>query len=221
MAIAPNPRDRGTVQHPLPDIRQDVVDNPERGEVRYGIGIASDLFARHIARRISAMAATPWDGFRSVLCPIDFSEQSRLALRRAEVVALRSNAQLRVLYVTEPLLAAAAAAALNDRGLAERSAHELRQFVSATLSPQSRKKLRLATDVTVGPPSQEILKTAARSGADLIVMGTQGLTGPGRWFIGSTTLSVLQRTRIPVLVVPPNGDGVPLVRRGRKRQSAG
>jgi universal stress protein A len=139
---------------------------------------------------------------RSVLCPIDFSEQSRLALRYAEAVARRSGARLIVSYVNDPLLVAAAAAALHDRRVAQRSAKELRTFIDATLTPDASKRLRLKTQVSVGSPADEILKAADRGGSDLIVMGTHGLTGANRLLMGSTTLSVLQRTTIPVLAVP-------------------
>jgi len=54
-----------------------------------------------------------WTGFRAVLCPIDFSDHARLALRYAEVVALRAKASLTVTYANDPLLIAAAAAALH------------------------------------------------------------------------------------------------------------
>ena len=73
-----------------------------------------------------------WSGFRSVLCAVDFSEPSRLALQYAEAVADRGNAALRVLYVNDPLLIAAAAAALHDRQFAQRSGQELRRFVDET-----------------------------------------------------------------------------------------
>src|ERR1043166_4904901 len=59
--------------------------------------------------------ARPWAGFRSILCPIDFSEPSRLALRYAVGVATRNRASLTVANVNDPLLVAAAASALHDR----------------------------------------------------------------------------------------------------------
>jgi nucleotide-binding universal stress UspA family protein len=145
-------------------------------------------------------------GFHSVLCPIDFSEQSRLALRYAEAVARRGGARLIVSYANDPLLVAAAAAALHDRRLSQRSVSELRTFIDATLKPDASKRLRLKTQVSVGSPADEILKAAARGGFDLIVMGTHGLTGANRLLMGSTTLSVLQRTTIPVLAVPWTAD---------------
>jgi nucleotide-binding universal stress UspA family protein len=62
-----------------------------------------------------------------------------------------------------------------------------------------------ALDVRVGLPHVEILKAAADAHASLIVLGTQGQTGAGRFFFGSTTQRVLRETVTPTLVVPPAG----------------
>ena len=150
-------------------------------------------------------ASKRWRGFRAVLCPVDFSDQSRLALRYAALVAQRTSATLTVTFVNDPLLVAAAAAALHDRGLARRSLVELHAFVNATLG--RRTGHRLKASVSVGAPIVEIIKTAASRSSDLIVMGTHGLTGVQRAVVGSTTLGVLQRTDVPVLAVPREAFG--------------
>jgi nucleotide-binding universal stress UspA family protein len=143
-----------------------------------------------------------WPGFRSVLCPVDFSGCSRHALRSAVVVALRGKAALRVIYVNDPLLVAAASAALHDRHLVTRSARELKAFINATVPAMTRARLRITSGASIGTPADQILKEANDRAADLIVLGTHGLTGMDRLLIGSTTLNVLQRTKIPVLAVP-------------------
>ena len=143
-----------------------------------------------------------WAGFRSVLCPIDFSEDSQRALQYAVAIAVRAKAALRVIYVNDPLLIAAAATALHDRQLARRSARELQQFVNETVAATSRNQLRLTSRVSIGQPSDQILKAADSYKTGLIVVGTRGLTGAGRLFMGSTTLSVLQRATVPVLAIP-------------------
>jgi nucleotide-binding universal stress UspA family protein len=148
------------------------------------------------------IASKKWMGFRSVLCPIDFSENSRLALRYAAAVAARGRAALSVMYVNDPLLVAAAAAALHDRRLATRSAQQLREFIEATFPAGERRPPRLKSHVAIGDPATEILKAAVRGRADLIVLGTHGLTGADRLLLGSTTLSVLQRSAVPVLAIP-------------------
>jgi nucleotide-binding universal stress UspA family protein len=149
-----------------------------------------------------------WSGFRSVLCPVDFSEHSRRALEYAVAIASRGKAALRVVYVNDPLLVAAVAAALHDRHFAQRSAIELRDFVGATTATGARAGVRLTSHVSIGNPSEQILKAANNRRVDLIVLGTHGLTGADRLFMGSTTLSVLQRANVPVLAIP-RVDGSP------------
>ena len=143
-------------------------------------------------RGVSMRRSKNWAGFRSVRCPIDFSEHSRLALRYAAAVALRGNVTLTVEYANDPLLIAAAGAALHDRHLARRSAQELQEFVDATLASSVRNRLRVKSHVSIGDPAAQIVKAAARDRTDLIVLGTHGLTGADRLLMGSTTLSVLQ-----------------------------
>lgn len=140
--------------------------------------------------------------FRSILCPVDFSSSSRRALRSAAAIADHSGAALVVVYANDPLLVTAAATALHDRALVERSANELEQFVDRALRRRFR-GLRWTCRVSIGAAPAQILKAARSVRADLIVMGTRGLNGAARWFVGSTTLSVLRRTTVPVLVVPP------------------
>jgi nucleotide-binding universal stress UspA family protein len=152
------------------------------------------------------MIRSRWAGFRSLLCPIDFSEPSRRALQHAVAVARRGKAALRVVYVNDPLLIAAASAALRDRHVASRSAVELEAFIRATVPAGTRTRLKLTSHVSIGTPSERILEAASGRRTDLIVLGTHGLTGASRLFMGSTTMRVLQRTTVPVLAIPPGGD---------------
>src|SRR5262249_55533055 len=52
-----------------------------------------------------------------------------------------------------------------------------------------------------GDPAAEILRVADEVGADLIGMGTNGRTGPGRLLMGSVAEAVLRGARCPVLMV--------------------
>jgi universal stress protein A len=143
-----------------------------------------------------------WAGFRSVLCPIDFSEHSRHALEYAAAVALNAKAGLHVLYVSDPLLMAAAAAALRHRQLDEQTARELQAFIDGTLPLRTRKRVGLTALVSAGDPADQILKAAARHRSDLIVVGSHGANAAKRLLVGSTTLDLLQRSTVPVLAIP-------------------
>ncbi len=143
-----------------------------------------------------------WSGFRSILCPIDFSKHAQLALRYAEAIARRARATLTVAYVNDPFLVAAAAVALHDPHFVKQSATELQRFIDETLTRGRKPQLRIEPVTSIGQPAAQILKAAARTRSDLIVLGTHGLTGADRLIMGSTTLGVLRRTRVPVLAVP-------------------
>ena len=139
--------------------------------------------------------------FRSILCPVDFSEASQQALQAAAALAARFQSQVTVLSAVEPLLAYAAEVH-HQRNLATTETEPaLREFVTATL-PDASLAAKISIVVRVGEPSQMILETADREGADLIVMGTHGLGGVRKLLLGSTTERVLRQTPVPLLAVP-------------------
>src|SRR5215203_5230248 len=136
--------------------------------------------------------------FRSILCPVDLSAPSRAAARTAAVMADCFDARLTVVFVDDPLLSQAAQR-FDEGELGRRTETELTRFVQKAIG----KRPACGYEIVNGDPATEILKAARRLKADLIVMGTQGHRGPKRLFFGSTAATVVKRTTIPVLVVPP------------------
>ena len=53
-----------------------------------------------------------------------------------------------------------------------------------------------------GSIADAILEEAAEAGAELIVVGTRGLSGVKSFLLGSVSRAVLQRSSLPVLVAP-------------------
>lgn len=150
---------------------------------------------------------------RSILCPVDFSEESRQALRWASAIAQHRGGDMTVLSVLEPLLAQAAGIRLGIDLAGTEAEPALREFVEATLPERARQASRVRMEVTVGDPSEAILQTGRRLKAGLIVMGTHGLGGFRKFLLGSTTEHVLRRTEWPVLAVPPGAVSAPAVER--------
>jgi nucleotide-binding universal stress UspA family protein len=52
-----------------------------------------------------------------------------------------------------------------------------------------------------GIPAERILDYAEENGINLIVMGTQGLTGFKRFLIGSVSEKVLRYSKVPVMII--------------------
>jgi universal stress protein A len=146
---------------------------------------------------------------RSVLCPVDFSEQSRQALLWASAIAQYRGGALTVLSVVEPLLAQAARIRLGVDLARTEAEPALREFVEGTLPEGVRQAAHVRMEVTVGNPSEAILQTSRRLKAGLIVMGTHGLGGFRKFLLGSTTEHVLRRTEWPVLAVPGGAVSAP------------
>jgi len=134
--------------------------------------------------------------FRSILCPVDFSANSRSALRYAAMLARLSDAHLIVLYVDDPLLAAVMAARMTDTDT------ELQRFAAGAL--RGATPTPAYTVMTrVGTPAREIVKVAERHGCDLIVIGYRGIGRTSRLLFGSTTEGVMRTTPVPVVAIPP------------------
>lgn len=144
---------------------------------------------------------------RRILCPIDFSETSRHALEHALAIARWFDSQVTALHVIHaplipplPILGAVTTeTVLAPTWERQRQAEE---ELRAWLEPR---RPTVKTDVAVaeGHPAAVILDNAKSRQADLIVMGTHGLSGFERFVLGSVTEKVLRKASCPVMTVPP------------------
>jgi nucleotide-binding universal stress UspA family protein len=141
----------------------------------------------------------------TIVCPVDFSDASRSALRYASAIADHFGATLTVLTVEDPLLAAAAAHAHANATLAAQTESELRRFCAETLVHPANGPKTLRFRVAIGKPAPEILRLARETEADLIVISSRGASGVRKLFFGSTTERVLRETTVPVLITPVEG----------------
>lgn len=139
----------------------------------------------------------------TVLCPIDFSDASRAALRCALLIAEHFGSRLVILAVEDPLLTEAAELGTGVLWDAEDMRRELSHFASRVLNENPLKSADVHFEVVVGKPARQILHVAREQACDLIVMSTHGLTGMRKLFFGSTTERVLRETNVPVLATPP------------------
>jgi nucleotide-binding universal stress UspA family protein len=139
--------------------------------------------------------------FRRVLCPVDFSPSSLVALAHAEGL-LAEGSRLQVLHVAERLpafqLVPAMATGAPDDPLVvlQRAKEHLHKMVSARL----RRTGTVDELVSEGDAGDEILSAAADGQADLIVMGAHAGRA-GLFGFGSTTNDVIRGSTCPVLTL--------------------
>jgi nucleotide-binding universal stress UspA family protein len=140
---------------------------------------------------------------RSIVCPVDFSSESRALVRAALAVARQETATVTVVHVLEPLLAQAAALSRERDWLETEAYTAVDALIVRALEGSGIDPRTVARRVRCGETDVEILAAAAEFHADLIVMGTEALRGVRRLFFGSVAARVLAQAEVPVLALPP------------------
>ena len=144
-----------------------------------------------------------------ILVAVDFSQGSRKALAFADKIAAKFRTKMIILHVIhDPASAPGFYAAKKPgkkalRNLDEAAQKMMDDFVKKSL-PKSRK---VDKRVVPGLPAAQIVYLAKKEDVDLIVMGTQGLSGLKRLMIGSVVDKVMRASPVPVLGVPEKGGG--------------
>lgn len=142
--------------------------------------------------------------FAKLLCAIDFSPASLLALRYALSLAQEANAELLLLHVVEelPEVEPSSYSPLFDvpgyrRALEGAALDRLRALVPE----EARTWCRPQELVGHGKAWREILRVARERGTDLLVMGVQGRGALDLALFGSTTHHVVRGGACPVLTL--------------------
>jgi universal stress protein A len=142
---------------------------------------------------------------RNILCPVDFSDFSRRALRYAIGLSRHFGSRLFLQHTVQP-----SSYLLYEGPVVEHSA--VQQNIASQLQ-RSREEIRRmllsagidSSEVTVllsdGEVTERILETISGEQIDLLVMGTHGHKGFSRLAVGSVTEGMIHRAVCPVLAV--------------------
>ncbi|WP_438425891.1 universal stress protein [Aquimarina macrocephali] len=139
---------------------------------------------------------------KKILVPIDFSEYSEYALQVAALLAKQQNAEIIVLHMlglSEAVLIKNEAQEANEAMYYMKLAEK--RF-STFLDKEYLKGIEVTETVQNYKIFSEINEVAHEKEADLIVMGSHGISGlREEVFIGSNTEKVVRTSDIPVLVI--------------------
>jgi len=146
-----------------------------------------------------------------ILCPVDRSELSGLALKYAVAGARVFGARLTVLeavhfdvprYLSEELTNTV----LEELGQYKTSAKkDLANYVRSIIG-DAVDHIRTSYRISDLQPAQAISQTIEEAAIDLVVMGTHGYSGMKHWMLGSVTESLLHTSRVPIFVVRQKTD---------------
>lgn len=149
----------------------------------------------------------PAGPYRRILLASDFSEAALHAAATARRLGLLQEAKPVVLHAFDaPAEGAMRRAAIAERQLEEYREEERRSAEQRLAGFLERAELLSARGLVVprrGPAGQAIVDCAREQRADLVVVGTRGLTGLDRLVLGSVAEAVLAQATMDVLAVPP------------------
>lgn len=143
------------------------------------------------------MSNTPAAELPLLFVPVDFSPASDHAARYAVMLARLLPARLHFFHAWKPDVLAA------SPGSATRELDETcKQLEAYALSLVPSPSIPFTCSASMLEPAATIISETHVQNAALIVMGSIGATGLKEKLVGSTTLAVLDHSRIPVLSVP-------------------
>lgn len=137
-----------------------------------------------------------------ILVPTDFSHLSKIAIDYAIQLSFKFKAELvllSVVYIEGPGRGSLQAKDLEEVLITD-ARNECIQLVEEY---KAKYNSIINYEVIFGYPVDKIIKNhAINNGVDLIVMGTKGATGLKKIFLGSNTVSVIDKSEVPVIAVP-------------------
>ena len=138
---------------------------------------------------------------KKIIVPIDFSSHSEFALKTAALLAKKSNASLYVLHMLD----------LQEVSLSESEDYQQEKTMFFLKLAEKKFKKFLTKDylenIKVVPIIKhykvfsEVNAIAEEVDADLIIMGSHGVSGLKEFFVGSNTEKVVRYASLPVLVI--------------------
>ncbi|MEW6470149.1 MAG: universal stress protein [Bacteroidota bacterium] len=134
-----------------------------------------------------------------ILIPIDFSEQSYIALSQSYNLAREIDADLTLLYVIE------------DRGalfqfFSKKQHADIKKNIQKELDKvaaeaEKKSKLKVETMIAKGAPYEKITEVAEMINATFIIMGKNGTETIKKKFLGSNALKVVRESKVPVITI--------------------
>jgi len=137
--------------------------------------------------------------FSRILVAVDGSESARRAFERSVYLAQRCNSRLEIIHVVLDSTYGGDSAATFQ--LIEELKEKGKRILEQCKSEAMRNNVRAETLLELGDHAQVIIDTANKSGYDLIVMGSRGLSPFKELLLGSVSFKVMHHAKCPVMVV--------------------
>lgn len=154
---------------------------------------------------------------KKILVPIDFSPNSKNALRIAAEIAVKNGATIELLHANVAAIYAvplseyaSAGVYAEDQTYDESAGRLLERTKNELFENPAFAKLKIDTRVEEGYLHACIRNVAEEDEVDLVVMGTKGASGVNEFLVGSNTEKVIRTAPCPVLAVPESTENFTL-----------
>jgi nucleotide-binding universal stress UspA family protein len=138
----------------------------------------------------------------SIVVPIDFSEQSIIALKQSYNIARFSKADLLLVHVIDEDFLETLGHLFKDQPYEDPVKEQAKQRLDKLAREvESETGLRVNTTIRKGKIYEEIVKVANEVEAAFIIMGTHGSQGIKNKFIGSNAIRVIKEAHCPVITI--------------------
>jgi universal stress protein A len=140
-------------------------------------------------------------GYKDILCPVDFSEGSDAALRRAMALATGPGARVTLMHVLSTVAFVPYEGVMDPRITSELLSSAESQLKAWVERAQKLGSARIESIFVQGAAWDRIVAVARERHPEVIVMGTHGRTGLRHVLIGSVAERVVRHAPCEVLVV--------------------
>ncbi len=151
-----------------------------------------------------------------ILIATDGSPDAQEGVEFLKNVGFPTSTVLTILHIVRKMVHQTAQLVTTDRtqlaefmklaeDLLEARGREGAKLLEATRKALNRPGLKIVENLAFGHEAEEILKATKRTRADLVVVGSKGLTGLRRFLLGSVAHKVARHASCSVLVVRQSG----------------
>ena len=145
---------------------------------------------------------------KKILVPVDFSKDSKRALRFGAELAAKSGAVIDILHANTTAAYLPLMPEYYSTEVAEMTTYEegvaadVEDLKTSLKAYKKFENLDIQMRIEEGFLHTSINAAIEADNCDLVVMGTKGATGATEFFVGSNTEKVIRTAKCPVLVVP-------------------
>jgi nucleotide-binding universal stress UspA family protein len=157
---------------------------------QYKLGTTAEKLIRLSDIPVWVAKANQESKITNILCPTDFSEPSKRALKNAVLLSKNFKAKLRILGVFEPINIVSPRLSVDLKKENADLRKQFEQEMDEFLKDFDFTGIDYKKEIQAGNAHQKILHAIDEYGCDLLIIGTNGRTGFSRIMMGSVTEKV-------------------------------